>query len=104
MKVTKDLNQVLSLPLTACGVFSKVINVSSVNTSSTQSSASVNTKFMLCARHCLGAGDTTVNKTTTITWGSGDYNDGDSGESERNKIRINTIIDNSTHLSESFCV
>ena len=67
MKATKDLNQVLSVLLTTCVVLTKVINFSSVNTSSPQSSANVNTKFTPCARHCLGTGDTAVNKITKIT-------------------------------------
>lgn len=36
-KVTRDLDQVLPLPLTVCGVLGEVFNVSSANTSSIQS-------------------------------------------------------------------
>lgn len=67
MKITNDLNQVLPVLLTTCEVLTKVINFSTVNTSSPQSSANINNKFTSCARHCLHTGGTAVNKTTKIT-------------------------------------
>lgn len=44
-KVTRDLDQVLPVPLTVCGVLGEVFNVSSANTSSIQSSETVSIKF-----------------------------------------------------------